>query len=474
MSLLSRLRKACITLPVTAALSLPLQAKANSIRDYYVNPQVTNLTEAIEYFEATEIPRIRFGLRTRITLNTSYQKERKQRVQEILLNSGLISEINNPGCFDKNTARAIRKLQKKNRIRPMDGAVGETTAEAISSLGEFSLEQGVTLWPDATCNVPNPELVSEIQRNLMLLNFMNDNIPNGILDDETVNALRRYKEGNAINNSVSIDSQLINHLSMPSGERLDLLRQALRQHSRLRGDSQNRVYVNIPEFKFRYYYGGKVQFEMDLVVGAITNDGVRSNKWHTNVQRGYIEDIMINPWWNVPEGALTQEVREDLKKDRHLRERMQQLYHNRWIFNSNEVIGTRFRHIPGPDNPLGRIAYNFHGGQGELIHDTPFRRLFNKVIREGSHGCMRSNRPVEFALKLRELGFFEQDLTGLIERINPDTGLYQTDAIELNDRIPVNVVYSLAWAENIKSGLIAYFPNDIYRHNKTITIPGND
>src|SRR3989338_9257570 len=143
MSLLSKIKKAYITLSVTAALSFPLQAKANSMNDYYVNPQVTNLTEAITYFEKNEIPRIRSRLRSRITLNTSYQRERKERVQEILRNSGLISEIENPGCFDRTTTSAIRKLQKKNNVRPMDGAVGEATANIING---FTLEQGVTLW----------------------------------------------------------------------------------------------------------------------------------------------------------------------------------------------------------------------------------------------------------------------------------------------------------------------------------------
>lgn len=473
MSLVSKIKKACIILSATAALSFPSQAKANSMNDYYVNPEVTSLTEAINYFETTDIPRIRSRLRSRITLNTSYQIERKQRVQEILRDSGLIGEINNPGCFDRSTTSAIRKLQKKKNIRPMDGAVGEATAQAISGLENFTLEQGVTLWPDATCNVPNPELISEIQRNLMLLNFMDDNVPSGILDDNTVNALRMYKRGNAINNSDTIDSSLISHLNMSSEQRLTKLRQALRQQSRLRGDSQNRIYVNIPEFKFRYYNNGKIQFEMDLVVGSINNKGVRSRKWHTDVQRGYIENISINPWWSVPNGALTREVRKDMLKSRSLRERMQQLYHGRWIF-SNDVVGTKFRHIPGPDNPLGRTAYNFHGGEGELIHGTPLMRLFNRAVREGSHGCMRSNKPVEFAMNLRSLGFFDADIEGMIAAVDPETGLYQSSNIELNQRIPVNVIYALAWAENIKSGLIVYFPNDIYRYHRTITIPGED
>ncbi len=474
MSLLSRLRKACIALSVTAALGLPLHAGANSIRDYHVNPQVNNLSSAIEYFQNTEIPRIRTRLRNRISLNNSYERERKEAVQNILLNAGRLQNIQNPGCFDRATASAIRKLQKENKIYPMDGAIGETTAPLIATLGNFELEHSTVLWPDATCDMPDTKLISEIQANLMLLNFMPDSEPSGNLDDITVDALRRYKRGNAINNSDAIDDELVAHLSLSSEERLRRLNESLRQQRRLRGDNMNHVYVNIPEFKFRYYHNGDLDFTMDLVVGAIHDRHRLSKKWHTNVQRGYIDGIIINPWWSVPDGGLTREVRSDLKRSKKLRRLMQQLFHGRWIFNENSVVGTRFRQIPGTENPLGRIAYNIHGGQGEMIHDTPSRRLFYKTVREGSHGCMRASRPMDFTHRLQELEYFSADLEFYINQVDPETGFYQNSHIQLTERIPVSVVYALAWADETENGIIAFFPNDIYKLRKTIVTQGQD
>ncbi len=479
MLLTDLIKRTSIAFSLMAALSLPSKADEHPQeqvqQNLRVNPQKELLQQAIDYFEVTEIPRIRTRLRRRITLNDSYQIERKARVQVLLLNSGGLRVIENPGCFDTETVAVIKKFQKSNRIRPMDGAVGEATASALSQLGDFSLEEGVTLWPDASCSAPDTQLISEIQRNLMLLNFLPDNFTSGILDDDTVQAIRDYKRGNAINNADTIDSQLLNHLNLPSRERLIIMEGALRQHSRLRGDSENHIYVNIPEFKFRYYNNGKVQFEMDLVVGATRNRGLLSTKWHTNVQRGYVNNIIVNPWWNVPDGSLTREVREDMEKNRHLRENMQQLVDGRWIFDKENVVGRRFRYIPGPENPLGRVAYDIHGGEGEMIHGTPFMRLFNKTIREGSHGCMRSDHPIEFANRLMELGFFSSgSIDDYINLRDERTGFYRTSTIDLNRRVLVNVVYSLAWAENRRSGLVVFFPNDIYNYNRTIVIPAED
>lgn len=473
MSLLSKLRKACITLSMAAALSAPIKANANSIRDYNVNPQVNNLTSAIEYFQNTEIQRINTRLKKRISLNTSYQRERKEAAQNVLLSAGRLRNIQYPGCFDRATVSAIRKLQKENGIYPMDGAIGETTAPLIATLGNFELEPNIVLWPDVTCDEPNQQLITEIQTNLMLLNFLPDAEPNGNLDDATVNALREYKQGNAINNSDTIDNELIAHLGLNPEARIQKLNEALRQQSRLRGDWMSHVYVNIPEFKFRYYNNGRLDFTMDLVVGAIHDRHRLSKRWHTNVQRGYIDDVIVNPWWSVPEGGLTREVRHDMRKIKKLRKVMQQLYRGRWIF-SEEVIGKRFRQIPGPGNPLGRVAYNIHGGQGEMIHDTPSRRLFYKTIREGSHGCMRASRPLDFTNRLQELGYFSGNLESYINQIDPETGFYQNARIELTERIPVTVVYALAWADESDNGIIAFFPNDIYKLRRTIVIPGQD
>ena len=472
MSLIDLLKKASLAISLSAALSSPAKADEVNLR---VNPQKILLNEAIYYFEQNDVPRIRSRLRGSISLNNSYETERKARVQVILYNNNLTGLPQNPGCFDRETVRAIKKLQWRNRIRPVDGNVGQTTAGLISSLGEFSLEEGIILRQDVSCRHPNQQLVTEIQTNLMILNYLPDDIASGTLDDATILAIRDYKRRNTINNADTIDPSLIAHLSLSSNERLRILENALRQHSRLMGDSENHIYVNIPEFRFRYYYNGKVEFDMDLVVGSISNNGSLSRKWHTNVQRGFVNNVLINPWWNVPDGALTQEVREDMEEDLELRTRMQQLVDGRWIFDTREVDGRKFRHIPGPNNPLGRIAYDIHGGEGELIHDTPFRELFNRTIRQGSHGCMRSNRPLEFALKLKELGFLPIDnLNNYVNAIDESTGFYKTLQIALNRRILVNVVYSLAWADHTKNGLVVYFPNDIYRYNRTIVIPGAD
>ena len=51
----------------------------------------------------------------------------------------------------------------------------------------------------------------------------------------------------------------------------------------------------------------------------------------------------------------------------------------------------------GEGNSLGRIIFRFNNGQSIFLHGTPNPRVFQRTVRDVSHGCVRLERPLALA-----------------------------------------------------------------------------
>jgi len=60
----------------------------------------------------------------------------------------------------------------------------------------------------------------------------------------------------------------------------------------------------------------------------------------------------------------------------------------------------RLVQMPGPLNVLGRLKFSHPNRYDIYLHDTPYRSDFGQAVRTFSHGCMRVERPLEFAAYL--------------------------------------------------------------------------
>ncbi|MFH1333313.1 MAG: L,D-transpeptidase family protein [archaeon] len=316
-------------------------------------------------------------------------------------------------------------------------------------------------------NPQSKKFINEVQKALHFHGYLGKD-PDGVLDEETLDAVKTYKRLNALKGS-NIDKGFVGHISTSSEVRAKHLENALRTFGKF--DGNNDIYVNIPGFKLRYYYKGDLEFKMDIVVGTGNlrprKEGrKKEERWVTEIQEGTLKYAVVNPYWDVPPGDLTDETREDLKRSASLRKTMEQLTDGKWVPVDSEVSGKKFRQLPGPWNSLGRVGYDFNGGYGQFFHGTPQKSLFKNNVRNFSHGCMRLQDEIEFFRKLQAIGMIDKtldvnDLIGLTEE-----GRYKTQYIKLLEPIDVHVVYLQAWINQEENGLVMMMPPDIYRYNQ--------
>ena len=98
---------------------------------------------------------------------------------------------------------------------------------------------------------------------------------------------------------------------------------------------------------------------------------------------------------------------------------------------------------PGRSNSLGIIKFVFPNSHSVYFHDTPSKSLFSTDVRAYSHGCMRTQNPVDLARRI-----LERDVRGRRQNdvVIPDSldsimSRGENYAISLLDPIPIFVEY---------------------------------
>ncbi len=118
----------------------------------------------------------------------------------------------------------------------------------------------------------------------------------------------------------------------------------------------------------------------------------------------------------------------------------------------------RVRQRPGAANALGHVKFLFPNSFDVYMHDTPADALFAKPERAFSHGCVRLEKPFEFAqwvLKGQPEWTAEKIDAGMQSGIERH--------VKLARQIPVFIVYQTAWVAD--DGTVV-FAKDIYKHDE--------
>jgi murein L,D-transpeptidase YcbB/YkuD len=139
----------------------------------------------------------------------------------------------------------------------------------------------------------------------------------------------------------------------------------------------DRIMVNIPEFAARLYRGEALVATHRIVVGKPeTPTPLFSNR---------MEYLVVNPAWYVPQSIIRKEMMgRDLSG-------YEVVYQNGLM---------HMRQPPGERNALGRLKFIFPNAYAVYMHDTPARQLFAQAKRAYSHGCMRVDQPLAWAVAL--------------------------------------------------------------------------
>lgn len=263
-----------------------------------------------------------------------------------------------------------------------------------------------------------------------------------------------------------IGKNTIDKLNTPIEEKIKVLRVNLERMRWLpRNLGERYILINIPAYKLKLYEQNKVQLKMDVIVGK--------KKFPTPVFSHKMSEVIVNPYWKIPQTIVKNEIIPKLAKDSdYLIKENIKVFEN-WDVNSlefdvskvdwnmyvnNDLIGTpkeapmRFIQTPGGSNPLGRVKFLFPNQYSVYLHDTPEKQYFKMKEKTLSHGCIRLEKPFEL---------FENILTINKDDIKVIENLEESD-YKLNKKIPIHIVYLTAWVENDK----LQFRDDIYNYDK--------
>jgi len=226
----------------------------------------------------------------------------------------------------------------------------------------------------------------------------------------------------------------------------DVIANMERWRWRSRHISEHRIEVNVPDYQLRLLDGGAEIHRARVIVGAVkTPTPIFSNK---------MQFIEVNPYWNVPDSIIEQEMLPKLKEDPD--------YLKKLGYEVQEWRGKlHVRQPPGERNALGHIKFMFPNQHAVYLHDTPTRHLFSTPVRAYSHGCVRLDQPFRFAEIIlgKENGWSEQKVRSLIGSKN--------ETIPLPKHIDIHIGYFTTFMD--QEGKLN-LRDDIYGHSRRVRI----
>ncbi|HEY2726397.1 MAG TPA: L,D-transpeptidase family protein, partial [Parafilimonas sp.] len=208
------------------------------------------------------------------------------------------------------------------------------------------------------------------------------------------------------------------------------------------------IIVNIPEYKMYVYNGGKLQFNMNVIVGASATGTV--------IFTGNLKYIVFSPYWNIPPSIIKKEILPGIAKNKNYL-----ADHHMEIYGKNGGDLPAIRQLPGDDNALGHVKFLFPNNFDIYFHDTNARGAFNASNRNLSHGCIRLSQPKKLAMYLLRddtLHFSSQKVDSLMN-------LPKEKWVTLKNPIPVMISYYTAFVDS--TGKLN-FRNDIYKHDSAM------
>jgi L,D-transpeptidase YcbB len=302
----------------------------------------------------------------------------------------------------------------------------------------------------------NDSCLFKVKEYLLLSGDLKNNDSTMVFTDSLAKAVARFQHRMGLNDDGKIGLSTIKEMNKPIGSRI---KQIMINMERLRWFpdeiESNFLLINIPEFKLHVFENNKQIWDTKVVVGKEAT--------RTSIFKGNISQIILNPYWSVPNSIIRNEMLPDLKRNPAYlsKNNMEVLSRNNVINPSNidwhnytKSIPYSIRQKPGVGNALGKIKFVFPNNFSIYLHDTPSKNLFNENKRAFSHGCIRVQEPRKLALYLlRDKENWNEDKVDKILKTNTTT------SIAIKPTVAVYIVYFTAWVDNRGE---LNFRNDIY------------
>lgn len=193
-----------------------------------------------------------------------------------------------------------------------------------------------------------------------------------------------------------------------------------------RSPPATRIDVNTGGAFLEYWRDGRLRDRRNVVVGQ--------PDWETPQLGTSLFQLVAHPYWRVPDSILKDELAE--KSPAYLAE------------NEMEYRDGRLVQLPGPKNSLGEVKFDLKNDQAIYLHDTPAKALFGIPERHRSHGCVRVQDALGFALLIAHDDGILVDFEDAMMKLD------QEGHVKMKTEIPVRLMYRTAFVDGGKVKLV--------------------
>lgn len=283
--------------------------------------------------------------------------------------------------------------------------------------------------------------------------------------EDLVQAVKRFQEWKGLQPDGIIGKRTKEWLNISPQSRVGLLALNIQRLRILPGTIDTGIMVNIPDYSLIYYQNGAEVLTSRVIVGSPARK--------TPLMDSELNNVVLNPPWNVPVKLTQQDIIPKVKRDPSYLQRHNYTVLSGWSGNAevvdpstidwSNVSANNFRYrlkqAPGRGNSLGRYKFNMPNSEAIYLHDTPNHRLFDKDIRALSSGCVRVNKASELAkMLLQDSGWSENRISSTLKKGN-------TTYANVQHKIPVQLYYLTAWVSD--DGRPQY-RTDIYNYDTVV------
>jgi len=216
-------------------------------------------------------------------------------------------------------------------------------------------------------------------------------------DDAVEEAVIRFQRRHGLDPDGKVGPKTIDALNVSAEARVDQIRANLeRTRWVFRDMDDDFIIADIAGFRLRLFRDNEPVWTTRIQVGK---------PYHaTPVFTEEMTYLVLNPTWTIPPGILRKETLPKARKDPdYLKNRNMSIIRSDGSvvdpatvdFNGKFPYG--IRQEPGPKNALGRVKFIFPNPFFVYFHDTPSKSLFGRSDRAFSHGCIRTENPLDLA-----------------------------------------------------------------------------
>lgn len=333
-----------------------------------------------------------------------------------------------------------------------------------------ALAKGLIEWSDTIkidrtkFNVPSIKedtiaALSETRKALISKGYLNDTVRDSL---QVALALQHFQHDNTLDEDGVIGKntcRALNESTYNKMERVALVMDKIRSKKPY---PTKYLRINIPEYKLRFYEDDTLRATHNIVVGKPPNT--------TPELTSKLRKIVVYPYWNVPYSISTKEILPAVRRSvKYLAKHNYKVYRGDRLIDPYSVNWRKYSirsfpfkiiQDPGPKNSLGIIKFDFHNEHSVYFHDTPAKSLFSLPVRAFSHGCMRTQDPVELgklillkdSISPRKFNPMRPDSLDSLLFNMPDTITFEDRHMEIKliDPIPIFVEYETVVREGEK------------------------